>query len=393
MTPAWWTSLMTRAGSSSRNTPTVRISGGRRRVMSNTCCGATWRGDGAKTKPSASAPIATANSASSSLVMPQIFTNMLVERYSSVASGTSGWFSEPASWLRQRSRPIAERGRRTSRASRRPGSRRSRRRAAARASSPPRTPDSATFTTPSGITPAMRTRPLVVDLERGEVALVDADHRRPGRARRRRARLRRGSRRARRARARSPARAGRRARHGSSAAAISSTQSAPISRASATSSGDTVKSLRSTGSEHASRAACRSAGEPPKNSSSVSTDRHAAPPCSYVLRQQQPGRASGLRSPFDGDRRLISLITASPSAPASARRKPAVAGIVRGLRDAGRRAIACRPRRARGDARGSDRGTWPSGRLSLRTRAARTPCRRRRRSGPAPARSCRGRGS
>ena len=34
-----------------------------------------WRLDGAKTNPTASAPIATASSASSSLVMPQILTN------------------------------------------------------------------------------------------------------------------------------------------------------------------------------------------------------------------------------------------------------------------------------------------------------------------------------
>ena len=59
----------------------VRTSGGRRRVMSYTCCGAIWRGDGANTNPTASAPIATANSASSSLVMPQIFTNMRAAQY------------------------------------------------------------------------------------------------------------------------------------------------------------------------------------------------------------------------------------------------------------------------------------------------------------------------
>ena len=76
LTPARWAISTTRPGSSSRNTPTVRISGGRRRVMSYTCCGAICRGEGAKMKPTASAPIATANSASSSLVMPQILTNM-----------------------------------------------------------------------------------------------------------------------------------------------------------------------------------------------------------------------------------------------------------------------------------------------------------------------------
>ena len=65
---------------------------------------------------------------------------------------------------------------------------------------------------------------------------------------------------------------------GLSAAAMSSTQSAPMIRASHTSRADTVKSLRSTGSEHAARAACRSATEPPKCSTSVSTLRQLAPP-------------------------------------------------------------------------------------------------------------------
>ena len=46
--------------------------------MSNTTAACTWRGDGAKMNPTASAPIATARSASSSLVMPQILTNMRV---------------------------------------------------------------------------------------------------------------------------------------------------------------------------------------------------------------------------------------------------------------------------------------------------------------------------
>ena len=45
--------------------------------MSRTVVGVTWRGlPGANMKPSASAPSATARSASSSLVMPQIFTNI-----------------------------------------------------------------------------------------------------------------------------------------------------------------------------------------------------------------------------------------------------------------------------------------------------------------------------
>jgi hypothetical protein len=45
--------------------------------MSAAFCGAIWRGDGAKMKPTASAPMATARSASSSLLTPQILTNTL----------------------------------------------------------------------------------------------------------------------------------------------------------------------------------------------------------------------------------------------------------------------------------------------------------------------------
>ena len=44
--------------------------------MSYACWAAIWRGDGANTNPTASAPIATASRASSSLVIPQILTNM-----------------------------------------------------------------------------------------------------------------------------------------------------------------------------------------------------------------------------------------------------------------------------------------------------------------------------
>ena len=64
------------SGAASRNTPTVRISRGIRVTMSRTLLACTWRGEGAKMKPTASAPMATASSASSSVVVPQIFTNM-----------------------------------------------------------------------------------------------------------------------------------------------------------------------------------------------------------------------------------------------------------------------------------------------------------------------------
>ena len=66
--------LTTRCGASSRKTPTVRISGGRRLTMSPAVCAVIWRTDGAKMKPTASAPKLTHSSASASEVMPQILT-------------------------------------------------------------------------------------------------------------------------------------------------------------------------------------------------------------------------------------------------------------------------------------------------------------------------------
>src|SRR2546423_6193319 len=86
--PVWLTISTTRSGVSLRNTPTVRISGGRRFTMSAARAGAIWRGDGAKMKPTASAPNATARSASSSLVVPQTLTNM-EQRYRSACVDTS----------------------------------------------------------------------------------------------------------------------------------------------------------------------------------------------------------------------------------------------------------------------------------------------------------------
>ena len=76
MRPMPLTICTTRWAVSFRNTPTVRISDGSRFTMSPTRAGDTCRGEGAKMNPMASAPMATASSASSSLVVPQIFTNM-----------------------------------------------------------------------------------------------------------------------------------------------------------------------------------------------------------------------------------------------------------------------------------------------------------------------------
>ncbi len=65
----------TRRGDSSRKTPTVTVSWGRRLTMSATADGAIWRGEGAKMKPTAEAPMPTASRASASEVTPQILTN------------------------------------------------------------------------------------------------------------------------------------------------------------------------------------------------------------------------------------------------------------------------------------------------------------------------------
>ena len=132
----------------------------------------------------------------------------------------------------------------------------------------------------------------------------------------------------------------------SSAAAMSRTQSAPMIRASRTSCRDTVKSLRSTGTPTAPRAAARSAADPPKCTSSVSTDRQVAPPVSYWA-ARVPGSRSAKRSPLDGDRRLTSAMTPSPSADRSASANPraggAAAAAARSSDSSARVACGCDP--------------------------------------------------
>src|SRR6478735_9374046 len=81
-----------------------------------------------------------------------------------------------------------------------------------------------------------------------------------------------------------------------------------------------VKSLRRTGSSHAARAARRSSTAPPNHGPSVSTERQEAPPAAYAL-AVSAGSRSGARSPFDGDRRLISATT--PNVPDAGRSAPA----------------------------------------------------------------------
>ena len=170
--PIWLAISMTRCGASSRKTPTVTVSWGSRLTMSATAAGAIWRGDGAKMKPTASAPIPTASRASASLVIPQILTKK-----------PSPWPSSP--------RPALTVG---LRAGRPPPPRRSSARtrvsptstawypasASAATSSASLMPDSATATTPSGMAAASLERRVAVDFERVQVPLVDTDQRGPG---------------------------------------------------------------------------------------------------------------------------------------------------------------------------------------------------------------------
>src|ERR1017187_293179 len=78
--PIWLTMSITRLGASSLNTPTVRISWGRRLTMSATSPGRICRGEGAKTKPTAAAPIPTAKRKPAAVVITDIWTNTPSER-------------------------------------------------------------------------------------------------------------------------------------------------------------------------------------------------------------------------------------------------------------------------------------------------------------------------
>jgi len=95
----------------------VQISRGRRRVMAATAVGLIWRAKGRNTNPRASAPIATAINASSSLVMPQIFTHTVRPAQADPRRRPSGQASARAP------RRPAHRRTRVSRARRRPRAR------------------------------------------------------------------------------------------------------------------------------------------------------------------------------------------------------------------------------------------------------------------------------
>src|SRR3954451_7463669 len=163
---------MTLLGNSSRKTPTVRISGGSRRVMLKTCCAAIWRGDGAKMKPTASAPMATANRASSSLVMPQILTNMVAQTYRAKPwSRRINWRSATAKptdgtrWIVGRHQRLTYEDRVVAGTSQ-----------AVRVLSAPNAALGHTNDV-CGNRCGHPHRPLVIDLERDEIALIDADDR------------------------------------------------------------------------------------------------------------------------------------------------------------------------------------------------------------------------
>ena len=65
--------------------------------MSRAWSTAICRGEGANTKPTASAPMATARRPSSSVVMPQIFTN-IAGKGTELPFGSGGTFLGSAGW-------------------------------------------------------------------------------------------------------------------------------------------------------------------------------------------------------------------------------------------------------------------------------------------------------
>ena len=278
-------------------------------------------------KPTASAPIATASSASSSLVIPQIFTNISSPR-AVVPPGTATLALAGSRERRAQAWPPRLSSAATRHAAASPTSTASKPASARRAHvvgvADPRLGDR---DDPGRDRRGDPHRPLGVDLEGVQVALVHPDRASRRRRAPARARPRRAPRRGR------PGRAARASEPSSSssgcesAATMSSTASAPIARASRESAAHTVKSFRSTGRPVAARAARRSAALPAKYASSVSTDRHAAPPLVVVGGELRWRRAAGARSPFEGERRFTSAITATPSA-ASTRSKGRGGGAV-----------------------------------------------------------------
>ena len=155
-------------------------------------------------------------------------------------------------------------------------------------------------------------RPLGVDLERPQVAVVQADQ--PGVRRERplAAPARRAPRRA--ARARSPA-PGRRATRAASAGGGRRAAGRGRRRrpgGSAAGSASTTNSLARTGIDTAARTARRSSTDPPNQWGSHRTEIAAAPPASYARARATMSSSCCAISPADGERRLISAMRWSP---------------------------------------------------------------------------------
>ena len=77
----------------SRNTPTVSTWSGTAATISRASSASTWRREGAKIMPMASAPASTAASASAAEVIPQIFTNTVRDRTGVPAGCSASWRS------------------------------------------------------------------------------------------------------------------------------------------------------------------------------------------------------------------------------------------------------------------------------------------------------------
>ncbi len=161
-----------------------------------------------------------------------------------------------------------------------------------------------------------------------EVALVHADQVGPGAPAPGRARPRRAPPPGRPGRGRRPGAPARPARRRPRAATMSRTASAPMSTGVAHvggAHGEVLAQHRQAAGRPGGRRG--RPGEPPKKCRSVSTDRQAAPPAWYS-RATAAGSRSAARSPFDGERRLTSAITAiRPGPPGHERgREVAVGG-------------------------------------------------------------------
>ena len=266
--------------------------GAARLTMSATADGAIWRGDGAKTNPTAVAPMPTASRASASVVMPQILTNTR-HRRRRVRPRREASLSRIRAGRRRRGA-----GRPSGPGSPPPARPGTRPRPAAATSSAFRIPDSATATTSRGASrPRARAR-CAVHLEGAQVPLVHPDHGGAGPEGPLElglvVHLDQGGQ----CPAARPGRGSGRSSPSVRAATISSTASAPMIRASQTSRALTVKSLRSTGSEQADRADRRSVGAAAEELAGRSGPTGRPPPRFRSRRPPRRGRDRGPDPPW-----------------------------------------------------------------------------------------------